>query len=131
MLYNFFYGGIIGIIYYLIICQISNNIFLENQIPIKLSESQQKSIMFIYFGGLIGYYIGSKGMKKENTSLKIGLYFGAALLVFNAIIVNWDKMDSQTKLLLLGINFGLLIWNTFNVKDKTKKLEKKNLKSSS
>lgn len=130
MLYNFFYGGVIGIIYYLIICQISNNIFLENQIPAHLSDSQQKSIMFIYFGGLIGYYLGSKGIKKENGSLKIGLFFGSALLVFNALIVNWDKMDSQTKLLLLGINFGLLIWNTFNVKDKTKKSEK-NLKSSS
>ena len=64
-------------------------------------------------------------MKEENSALKIGLYFGSAILVFNALIVNWDKMDSQTKLLLLGINFGLLIWNTFNVKDKTKKSEKK------
>ena len=128
MLYNFFYGGVIGIIYYLIVCQISNNIFLENQIPIKLHESLQKSIIFIYFGGLLGYYLGSNSIKDNNT-LKVGLYFGSAILIFNSMIINWDKMDSQTKLLLLGINFGLLIWYSY-VKNKTKKLEKK-LKSSS
>ena len=122
MLFNFFIGGIIGLIYYLIVCQISNNLFLENKTPL----SMQKSILFLYFGGLIGLYLGSCAFsnknKMSNSSLKIGLYFGSSILLFNAIIVNWDAMDNQTKLLILGINFGLLIWYSF-YKIKQNKIE--------
>ena len=122
MLFNFFIGGIIGLIYYLIVCQISNNLFLEN----KTHLSMQKSILFLYFGGLIGIYLGATSFsdkkKMSNSSLKIGLYFGASILIFNAMIVNWDAMDNQTKLLLLGINFGLLIWYSF-YKIKQNKIE--------
>ena len=113
MLFNFFIGGIIGLIYYLIICQISNNLFLENKTPLTM----QKSILFLYFGGLIGLYLGSSvfsdKQKLSNSSLKIGLYFGSSILIFNAMIVNWDAMNNQTKLLLLGINFGLITWYSF------------------
>jgi large-conductance mechanosensitive channel len=126
MIFNLFVGGIIGLIYYLIICQISNNMFLEN----KNIYSMQNSIMFLYFGGIIGLFLGSnmfsKDNKLENSSMKIGLYFGSAMLLFNSMITNWDKMSSQTKLLLLGINFGLIVWfSYYKIKSNNKK-EKNN-----
>lgn len=100
MFFNFIIGGIIGLIYYLIICQISNNFILET--------NAQHSILFMYFGGLLGLYLGSIN-NLNNSILKIGLYFGSTILIFNALILNWDNMDNDTKLLLLGINFGLII----------------------
>jgi hypothetical protein len=122
MIFNFLLGGVIGIIYYLIICQLSNNIFLEN----KSMMAIQRSIFFIYFGGLLGLFIGSKIDRKSNSALKIGLYFGSPLLLFNSLIINWEHMNSDTKLILLGINMGLLVWYSYyklNDNKKTKKLK--------
>ncbi len=131
MISNLFIGGIIGLIYYLIICQISNNIFLEN----KNIYSTQNSIIFLYFGGIIGLFLGSKMFSKnnklENSSIKFGLYFGSIMLIFNSMIANWDKMNSQTKLLLLGINFGLLVWfSYYKIKSNNKKKKTKKTKNS-
>ncbi len=131
MISNLFIGGIIGLIYYLIICQISNNIFLEN----KNIYSTQNSIIFLYFGGIIGLFLGSnmfsKNNKLENSSIKFGLYFGSIMLIFNSMIANWDKMNSQTKLLLLGINFGLLVWfSYYKIKSNNKKKKTKKTKNS-
>lgn len=125
MISNLFVGGIIGLIYYLIICQISNNIFLEN----KNIYSMQNSILFLYFGGIIGLFLGinmfSRHNKFENTSIKIGLYLGSAMLLFNSMITNWNKMNSQTKLLLLGINLGLIVWfSYYKIKSNNKKDKK-------
>ncbi len=128
MLVNFFLGGLIGIIYYLIICQISNNLFCEN----KNIYNSQNSILFLYFGGLIGLFLGSNifsnNKKLNNSAIKIGLYFGSSFLIFNSMIINWDNMNSQTKLLLLGINFGLIIWFSYFNKKINKKSKKKNKK---
>jgi hypothetical protein len=133
MIFNLFVGGIIGLIYYLIICQISNNMFLEN----KNIYSMQNSIMFLYFGGIIGLFLGgnmfSKNNKLKNSSMKIGLYFGSTMLLFNSMITNWDKMSSQTKLLLLGMNFGLIVWFSYykiqsNNKKELKQKKRKNKK---
>ncbi len=125
MIFNFFFGGIIGLIYYLIICQISNNLFLINKTP----KSVQDSILFLYFGGLIGLFFGynlfSDKSSMQNSSLKIGLYFGSSILILNAMIVNWDVMDHKTRLLLLGINFGLLIWYSYFKIHKSKILKNK------
>jgi len=118
MLGNFFIGGVIGIIYYLIICQISHNIYFEN----KEYNAQQKYILFVYFGGLVGLFLGSN--KLDNSALRVGLYFGSVMLVFNAMIINWQNMNAQTKLLLLGINLGLVIWYSYyKNKNNKKKLQ--------
>ena len=129
MIFNLFIGGIIGLIYYLIICQISNNLFLEN----KNIYSQQNSILFLYFGGLIGLFLGSnifsEKNKLNNSSMKLGLYFGSSMLLFNSMITNWDNMNSQTKLLLLGINFGLIIWYSYyKINSGKKNINKKRYK---
>jgi flagellar biosynthesis component FlhA len=50
------------------------------------------------------------------------------MLLFNSMITNWEKMSSQTKLLLLGINFGLIVWfSYYKIKSNNKK-EKNNKK---
>ncbi len=125
MIFNFFFGGLIGLIYYLIICQISNNLFLINKTP----KSVQDSILFLYFGGLIGLFFGynifSNKSTFQNSALKIGLYFGSSILILNAMIVNWDVMNHQTRLLLLGINFGLLIYYSYFTIQKSKILKNK------
>jgi hypothetical protein len=125
MIFNFFFGGLIGLIYYLIICQISNNLFLLNKTP----KSVQDSVLFLYFGGLIGLFFGynlfSNKSTLQNSALKIGLYFGSSILILNAMIVNWDVMDHQTRLVLLGINFGLLIYYSYFKIQKSKILKNK------
>jgi hypothetical protein len=128
MLLNFFLGGLIGLIYYLIICQISHNLYLVKPTPL----STQRSILFLYFGGLIGLFLGyNMNNKTSNSGLRIGLYFGSSLLVFNSMLINWEYMSNETKLLLLGINFGLIIWYSYYKVNLNKKKEKKKLKSSS
>ncbi len=127
MLLNFFLGGLIGLIYYLIVCQISHNLYLVKATPL----STQRSILFLYFGGLIGLFLGyNMNNKTANSGLRIGLYFGSSLLIFNSMLINWEYMSNETKLLLLGINFGLIIWYSYCKVNLNKKKGKK-LKDSS
>jgi hypothetical protein len=120
MINNLFIGGIIGILYYLLLLQLANNMFFEN----KNIYSMQNLILFLYFGGIIGICVG-KILNNVNSSIKIGLYFGSSILLFNALIVHWDNMTNEIKLLLLGLNFGIIILLAQYYHNKNKQINKK------
>ncbi len=104
MLSSILTSGTLGFLYYLIIHKISSTMISENLNNTKT----QLSILFLYFSAIFGIVLGII-INKYNTTFRLGMYFGASLLLFSSMITNWDNMDNQTKLLLLGINFGIVV----------------------
>jgi hypothetical protein len=108
MILNIVIGCILGIIYYLLICQMSKYLYIDTDSDQELNI--QHMILFMFLGGLIALFIGYH--LKTNSSIQFGLFIGSFMLYFNSLVINWNNMDNHRKIILLSITFGLLIWYT-------------------
>lgn len=98
MLSNIFLSIIIGIILYLIICQI---------IKLNIEEFNiQESILIMYFFSIFTLFLY---YKIERNEIKNGLLLTSLFLIFNSLFANWNNMSNKTKLILLTVNFCLII----------------------
>lgn len=102
MLSNIFLSIIIGIILYLIICQI---------IKLNIEEfNVQESILIMYFFSIFTLFLY---YKIERNEIKNGLLLTSLFLIFNSVFANWNNMSNKTKLILLTFNFCLIIIYTY------------------
>ncbi len=102
MLSNIFLSIIIGIILYLIICQI---------IKLNIEEfNVQESILIMYFFSIFTLFLY---YKIERNEIKNGLLLTSLFLIFNSLFANWNNMSNKTKLILLTFNFCLIIIYTY------------------
>ncbi len=81
-------------------------------------------------GITIAYTIFSNNPKLKNDMMKYGIIIGSIGLLYNTLILNWDNLDNNNKLLLLGLNFGIILWYIYSKKKEIKKevdLDKKKI----
>ncbi len=107
---SLFKDGLIAIpicILYLLFVNRILDIFTEN---ITAEERIKKHIIMSFVIGIvsiiIGIYIfGSKKLK--NNSVRFALIIGAIILIGNSMYNNWDSLDHDAKLFIIGTFFVL------------------------
>jgi hypothetical protein len=114
---NIILGIIIGFLYYLLIFKISDSIYADEN-P---TDRIQKSVLTIYVVSILSIYasntILSKSNEFKNNMLKYGIIIGSLSLLYNSLILNWDNLNDSNKIVLLGLNFGLVIWYIYSKKE--------------
>ncbi len=112
------------------------NLFMHKLVSIMLSEASgtnddkhQKKIIILFIIGLVGLLIAftifTNSEQYKNQTMKYGLIFGNGLLLIYSMITNWDKMYDDTKLILMGIVFGGMVWYCYSGEDVPKPKKKK------
>ena len=96
----------IAIIIYMLVEKLTI-ISIENE---QFNQKIQKNqiILFIIGLALIGlaYSVFSENSKLNNRSLQYSMYLSGGFLLFNSMILNWDVMDENTKVIILVIMFS-------------------------
>lgn len=110
------------------------NVFVHKLANISLSgmeynEKYQKSIIILFVAGIVGIIIAQNIFARKsyykNRPIRYGMIFGSVLLITYSLITNWDKMDDNTKLVLMGIIMMGLVWYCYYGKDDDKKKNRK------
>lgn len=116
----------IGIIYNMIVHECAN-IFNEKS---NYKEKLQRGLLIIFGGGLIGFLVAH--FLTVNRSLRFGMYLGALLLIGHTVMYNWETMRNDTRIIIMILSLGVLIWYSYTQslsdqkKDNKKKKPKKN-----
>ena len=89
------------------------NYVLANRI---YDEKIQLSLLYQTIFGMgiicIIYFLGKKNIIISK-GIRYGLILGAILLICEAIILNWSKLDDKTRIILLGCGLILVLTITY------------------
>jgi hypothetical protein len=85
----------------------------------KPDDKIKKTIILAFIFGLvslaIGYYVfGKSGLK--NRPMKISLIIGSLILIGHTLIYNWDKLQHDVRLIIIGITLGVGVVATYFLK---------------
>ena len=116
-----------GIIYTVFFQKLGDILFANYKDISKL----QKNVTLVFFAGIIGLilsqlYFNSKTYR--NKIVKQGLVISGIICIFWSSVIHWDKLTDYTKLFLMGISLGGIIWycsynkNNSNSNTKMKKI---------
>jgi hypothetical protein len=101
----------IGIIYNMLVHQIGE----ASDGNMEYNEKLQKNLLVTFVGAIVAFMLAysffSKG-KYKNRSVRFGLYLGTALLILHSIGYNWNILRNDTKIIVMCITLGILIWYT-------------------
>ena len=105
----------IGIIYNILVYELTD--MLNNNLI--YDEKIQSNLIFIFFFGLLGFFLGyylfKKNKKLKNNAIRYGLYFGSFLLLFNTLVYNWNIMANTIKLAIVVIFLMLLLFLSYKL----------------
>lgn len=118
----------IGIIYNIMVYKIVDILYKEHQ----YKEKCQKSATVLFIAAIIGIIIAqvvfNKKNKLNNRAVRFGLIGGSLLIIFYSVIKNWNLLDDLTRLLIIGILFGVIIAWSY-IRAKKKNISNKNIKT--
>lgn len=107
---------------------------------LEYAERFQKSLITLFIIGVIGVAsaltVFAETSRYKNRPIKFGLISGSIMLLIYSLITNWDKMTNVTKLLVIAMIFGIVVWfcyymtsepNKKIIKKKNKRVKEKKL----
>lgn len=96
-----------GIIYTIFMQKLSDIVLVEY----KGNDKLQKSLTFIFFAGLVAMIIAQTVFtESKNRLIKQSLMVGGIICAGYISMTNWDKMTDYTKLFILGLSLGGIVW---------------------
>lgn len=113
----------LGIIYTIFFQKLGDVIFPN----LSYTDKYQKYLIFLLVAGLVGIILAQTiftyNKTFKNQIIKHGLIIGGIILLLYPTLTYWNKMTDETKLLVIGIIFGCLLWYCYynNKSDKSKK----------
>jgi hypothetical protein len=120
MLKKLIFSVPVAVIYYILVYNIINSMYES----LAYNEKKQKTITLIFVVSLLTLISSYFLMNNEKTSsIKIGLAGGGGLLMFNSVVKNWDNLENQTKVTILGIMFGFVSWVAYYANKNNKQKE--------
>lgn len=103
----------LGIIYSVFIQKFSDVMFAN----LPYNDKYQKSSIFLFLAGIIGIVLAQTiftyNRTFKNEIIKEGLVIGGIILILYPTLTYWDKMTNETKLIVIGIAFGALLWYSY------------------
>lgn len=73
-------------------------------------DKVSRSTTFILISGVVGVVMSKLLFDNKSLVVKNGLWLGGILLIVTSIFVNWQTMNDEIKLLMIGITLFGLIW---------------------
>ena len=101
----------IGYIYNIIIHQLAEIVNSNISDVVKI----QRMLIIIFGGGILGIILGMYLSKKR--AISFGLYLGSFILLLHSLFYNWKIMENSTKIIIMLLTFGLLLWYVYNYSD--------------
>ena len=108
MIKNIILALLIAIIY---------NFFVYKLVNVMVSESesaQDVALIIIFIIGIITLVLAQTLFQNhptfKNRPIKYGLTLGSLILIGYTLFVNWNTMTDQTRLIIIGIVFTIIIW---------------------
>lgn len=99
-----------SVIFALIFIKLSHQLYKEDNARDRL----RNSLYFTFFAGLVGIAfaqtIFKNNPKLKNDLISSGLTLGGLYLIYHTVIANWSKLENDSKILILGIMFGVIVW---------------------
>ena len=115
-----------GIIYVIFIQKFADVIFCDDT----YNDRYQKSLMLLFLAGvtaiILAQTIFTYNKTLQNEIIKHGFIIGGIILILYPIIIYWDKMTNETKLIVIAVIFGGLVWYFYQYgkSDKNKNKDK-------
>jgi hypothetical protein len=130
---DFAVGIPIGIMYNIFFNKVTESMLKDYP----YNERFEKTIIYLLVISVITFIVAQKIFYENNGIMYVSLVCGSLLLLFNSIVVNWEKISDDAKLLIFGIILGASLWFAFyvsydveknndNKKPVVKKLKQKN-----
>lgn len=97
-------------------------IFINKSVSLFLSDMTygdrfQQSILIIFMIAILSltlaYTVFSKHDVYKNDVVKLGLTFGSIWIIFHSLFINWNIINEEMKLLVIGVIFGIIIWCSY------------------
>uniref|UniRef100_A0A6C0ECP8 Uncharacterized protein n=1 Tax=viral metagenome TaxID=1070528 RepID=A0A6C0ECP8_9ZZZZ len=92
----------IGIFYYLFVLKMCEILTCDENYNNKI----KKILIISFIAGICGFvlsnYLFGVGKKMENRAVRYGVIFGSAILTINTVLFNWELLDNDTKLFIIG-----------------------------
>lgn len=105
ILYNVFFNYLSSVIY--------------SDLPFQ--ERQDRTIVTLFLGGILGLIAASYIVKRNKTSTNkssitsTGLKIGGLLLVLTSLIGSWDSINNDFKVCLAGLGLSAMMWMAYNM----------------
>lgn len=103
--YNIGFSIPIAIIIYLLSEKVITHLTYDDSLDVKIQKNFVIGFLFglVYF--LLGMTVFSEGSDIANDTLKYSFYLSGLFLIINAVIINWDILNEETKMVILGLAF--------------------------
>jgi cation transport ATPase len=72
---------------------------------LKAEEKIKKNLLIAFIIGIIGILVGwfiFYRSKVKNIAVMLGLFLGSIYLMVNSLLLNWNKLNNDTKLFMIG-----------------------------
>ena len=82
-----------------------------------VEERNRKTLVISFVSAIIGIilalYVFNRDNQFENRSIKYALIIGSIYLMVNSLLFNWDNIQSDSKLFMIGIVLAILIISSY------------------
>jgi hypothetical protein len=104
----------IAIIYNLLVSKVSAMITKDDVMKEKIQKNIIIDIVFGIVALVLAYYVFGKSRLK-NGIVKYGLALGGIILLIYSMICNWDSIEDQTKLFVIGGSLLFMILYSYKI----------------
>ncbi len=120
LIMNLIYYLTIGGLYDLFVYKMADVLFQD----LPYCEKYSKSIALTFICGLIGLFIAQTYLQTHITYKNIiaskGITIGSIILILYSVLGNWHTMNSEIKLIVIGISLSVVIWISYQYKKEDK-----------
>ena len=113
LLWDLVFSIPLGIIYTIFFQKLGDIMFCN----LPYNDKYQKYLTFLFLAGVIGIVLAQTiftyNKTFKNQIIKHGLIIGGIILILYPTLTYWDKMTDETKLLVIGIALGGLLWYSY------------------
>jgi cbb3-type cytochrome oxidase subunit 3 len=121
-------GGVIGTVYSVFIYKLGD-ILSTN---CNTGDRTQSTLIIMIVMGIIAMGLAvtifNNHKKAKNRAMRYGLVTGGLLLLFYALVINWDILGDNIKVIIMGIILVASIWYVYKRNKKEKKHKKNDYK---
>ena len=98
----------IAALYNMLIHSVASFLYKDMQ----FEDKHNNTVAFIFIAGIIGIIIAKLivDRNKNNYLVSRGFYIGGIMLILTSVIVNWNHMAEEMKLLFMAAGLGFAIW---------------------
>jgi Ca2+/Na+ antiporter len=108
---------LIAVVYNIFIHYLTSTMFKDYAYQQKFSNT----LTLLFVSGIVGVVLGKiflpDNPKLSNVAINKGLFYGGVMLIITSLFVNWENMNHELRLIMIGSIFAVLIWLSYKYID--------------